>query len=121
MVTNLPASARDAGVIPGPERSPGVGSGNPIQDSLLEDSMDRGSWWAPLCGVAMSQTQLSTHIIIIITLSTTCFPHKLSSASGGSSYHLHVEGSPDFSQHASQVVQKLQNMVTAGCPPSRVS
>ena len=84
MVTNLPASARDAGLIPGPERSLGVGSGNLLQDSFLEDSMDRGSSWAPVCGVAKSQTQLSTHAIIILTLSTTRCPH--SSTSGGSSY-----------------------------------
>ena len=33
MVKNLPASARDAGSLPGFGRSPGVGNGNPLQYS----------------------------------------------------------------------------------------
>ena len=36
--------ARDVGAIPGSGRSPGVGNGNPLQDSCLENSMDRGAW-----------------------------------------------------------------------------
>ena len=36
--------ARDGGSIPGSGRSPGVGNGNPLQYSCLEDSMDRGTW-----------------------------------------------------------------------------
>ena len=46
VVKNLPASAgdtRDIGSIPGSGGSPGVGSGNPLQDSCLENSMDRGT------------------------------------------------------------------------------
>ena len=46
---NLPASAgdvRDACSIPGSGRSPGEGNGNPLQYSCLENSMDRGAWWA---------------------------------------------------------------------------
>ena len=35
---------RDGGSIPGSGRSPGVGNGNPLQYSCLEDSMDRGTW-----------------------------------------------------------------------------
>ena len=45
MVKNLPASAgdaRDTGSIPELERSPGVGNGNPLQYSCLENSIDRG-------------------------------------------------------------------------------
>ena len=34
------------GSIPGLGRSPGVGNGNPLQYSCLENSMDRGAWWA---------------------------------------------------------------------------
>jgi len=47
MVKNLPVSAgdiRNAGSIPGSERSPGEGRGNPLQHSSLENSMDRGAW-----------------------------------------------------------------------------
>ena len=50
VVKNLPANARDpgdAGSIPGLGRSPGVGNRNPLQYSCLENSMDRGAWWAP--------------------------------------------------------------------------
>ena len=34
----------DTGSIPGSERSPGVGSGNILQDTFLGNSMDRGIW-----------------------------------------------------------------------------
>ena len=46
MVKNLPANAggaRDAGLIPESGRSPGVGNGNSLQYSCLENSMDRGT------------------------------------------------------------------------------
>ena len=46
VVKNLPANvqdARDMGSIPGSERSPGVGSGNPLQYSYLENPMDSGA------------------------------------------------------------------------------
>ena len=42
MVKNPPAKAEDMGSIPGSERSPGGASGNPVQYSCLENSMDRG-------------------------------------------------------------------------------
>ena len=35
---------RDVGSIPGSERSPGEGSGNPLQYSCLETFMDRGAY-----------------------------------------------------------------------------
>ena len=41
------------------EDSPGVGSGNPLQYSCLENPMDRGAWWATVRGVTKSQVQLS--------------------------------------------------------------
>ena len=47
MVKNPPANvgdSGDAGLIPGLGRSPGGGTGNPLQYSYLENSMDRGSW-----------------------------------------------------------------------------
>jgi hypothetical protein len=62
MIKNLPASAGDTGLIPGLGRSPGVGSGNPLQYSCLENPMDRGTWWAAVPGVSKSWTQLSMHI-----------------------------------------------------------
>ena len=38
--------------IPGSERSPGGGNGNPLQYSSLKNSMDTGVWWATVHGVA---------------------------------------------------------------------
>ena len=51
--------ARDAGSIPGSERSPGEGNGNPLQYSCLENSVDRGARWATVHGVAKIWTRLS--------------------------------------------------------------
>ena len=48
---------RDAGLIPGSERSPGKGNGK--QYSCLENSMGRGAWQAIVLGTAKSQPQLS--------------------------------------------------------------
>ena len=48
----------DLGSIPGMGRSPGEGNGNALQYSCLENSMDRGAWWAIVHGVAKSQTSL---------------------------------------------------------------
>ena len=50
MVKNPPANAGDMGSIPGLGRSPGKGNGNPLQYSCLENSMDRGPWWATVHG-----------------------------------------------------------------------
>ena len=44
----------DPGSIPGLERSPGEGNGNPLQYSCLENSMDKGAWWATVHGVEKS-------------------------------------------------------------------
>ena len=52
-------SAGDLGSITGLGRSPGEGNGHPIQYLCLENSMDRGAWWAVVHGVAKSQTVLS--------------------------------------------------------------
>ena len=45
-------TAGDAGSVPGLERSPGGGSGHPLQYSCLENPMDRGAWRAAVLGVA---------------------------------------------------------------------
>ena len=58
-MVNLPANAGDPGLIPGSQRSPGEGNGNPLQYSCLGNPMDRGAWWAIVYGVAKSQTRLS--------------------------------------------------------------
>ena len=50
---------KDAGSIPGSERSPGGGNGNLLQYSCLENPMDRGAWPVTVHGIANSQTWLS--------------------------------------------------------------
>ena len=49
----------DVGSILGLEKSTGRGNGNPFQYFCLENSMDRGAWWAAVHGVTKSCTQLS--------------------------------------------------------------
>ena len=53
------SNAGDLDLIPELRGSPGEGNGNPFQYSCLENSMDRGVWWATVHGVTKSQTQLS--------------------------------------------------------------
>ena len=57
MVKNLPVRAgdtREASSIPGSERSPRGGNGNPIQYPCLENPLDRGAWRARVHRVAES-------------------------------------------------------------------
>ena len=49
-------NAGDLSSIPGLERSPGEGLGNPLQYSCLDNPMDRGAWWVTVHGVAKSWT-----------------------------------------------------------------
>ena len=51
--------SRRPGLIPGLGRPPGEENGYPLQYSCLENSMDRGAWWATVYGVAKNQTQLN--------------------------------------------------------------
>ena len=58
VVKNLPANLgdiRDMGLIPGLERSPGEGNGNPLQYFYLENLLDRGAWQATVHGAAKNQ------------------------------------------------------------------
>ena len=41
----------DLGSIPESRRSPGEGNDNPLQYSYLENTMDKGAWWAKVHGV----------------------------------------------------------------------
>ena len=84
LVKNLPANGgniRDQGLIPVLERSPGGGNCNPLQNSCMENSMDRGTWQATVHRVAKSQTQLKqlstrTHTIDRSSL-ILAFYHKI--------------------------------------------
>ena len=46
----------DPGLMAESGRSPGEGNGYPLQYSCLENSMDRGAWWATVHAVAKTQT-----------------------------------------------------------------
>ena len=61
-------NARDPGSIPDLGRSPGEGNGDPLQYSCLENSMDRGAWWATVHGVTKRQdsaTITHTHTVTV--------------------------------------------------------
>ena len=60
MIKNILANSGDLGSIPGSGRSPGKGNGNPLQYSCLENSKDRGAWWATLQGVAKVRHDFGT-------------------------------------------------------------
>ena len=61
VVKNPPANAGETASMPGSGKSSGEGNGNPFQYSCVENSMDRGAWWAAVRGVKKSQTRLSMH------------------------------------------------------------
>ena len=59
VVKNLFAKGGDASLIPGLERSPGEGHGNPFQYSCLGNATDRVAWQTTVHGVPKeSDTQL---------------------------------------------------------------
>ena len=69
VVKNSPANARDMGLTPKSGRSPGIGNGNPLQYSCLQNSQDRGAWQATVhrvakrhTGHAHTHTHTHTHI-----------------------------------------------------------
>ena len=59
------------GLIPGSERSPGEGNGNPLQYSCLENPMDRGAWRATVHGTVKSWARLSN-----FTFTFHCLCHQ---------------------------------------------
>ena len=78
MVKNLPVTAgdaRDTGSSPKLGRSPGVGNGNPLQCSCLENSIDRGAWWVTVPGVAESDMTewAHAHMVDLQCCANFCF------------------------------------------------
>jgi len=62
VVKNPPANAgdvRNVGSIPGLEKFPGGGHGNPLQYSCLENPVDREAWPGVVHGVTKSRIRLS--------------------------------------------------------------
>ena len=48
----------DAGLSPVLGRSPEEGTGHPLQCSCLENSIDKGAWWATVHRIAKRQTDM---------------------------------------------------------------
>ena len=68
-------NAGDLGLIHGLGSSPGERDGNPLQYSCLENSMDRGTWWAIVHGIAKSWTQWNiTAAKLLQSCPTLCDP-----------------------------------------------
>ena len=70
---NLPTNSGDTGdvgLIPGSERSPGGGNGNPFPYSCWENPMDREAWQATVHGVSKGWTQLSDFTFTLLGIST---------------------------------------------------
>ena len=69
-VKNVPGNVGDTGdlgLIPGSERSPGEGNGNPLQYSCLGKPMDRGAWWDIVHGVALStHTYINVYAVLCL-------------------------------------------------------
>ena len=67
VVKNPPANTgdiRDISLIPGSQRFPGGGHGNPLQYSCLENHMDRRAWWATVHRITQSQTWLKQFSVL---------------------------------------------------------
>ena len=74
VVKNPPVNVGDVRVtssIPGSGRFPGGRHGNPLQYSCLENSMDRGAWWATVLTVTESDTTQATQDACRHVLSNT--------------------------------------------------
>ena len=52
-------NAGDLGLLPGSGKAPGEGNGYPLQNSCLENVMDRGGWQATFHDIIKSRTRLS--------------------------------------------------------------
>ena len=77
MVKNPAANTgdtRDVGLISELGRSPGVGNGNPIQYFCLENSIDRGAWWAIVLGHKESDTTELLSACISVCMNCVCQP-----------------------------------------------
>ena len=75
---------------------PREGKGTPLEDSCLENPMDRGVWWAAVHGVAKSQTRLSDFTFI---------------------FHFHAL-EKEMAAHSSVLIWRIPGMAEPGGLPS---
>ena len=66
MVKNQPDNMGNLGLIPGSERLPGEGNGNPLQYSCLENPMDGGAW----CPWGRKESDMTERLYFYFTLPT---------------------------------------------------
>ena len=93
----------DPGSIPGWERSPGEGNGNPLPYSCLENPMDRGAWWATVHVVA----RVGHNLVTKPPPCTYMYTHKIRVHA-----YCFVSGQKtDFSSWYFTVFSKLQNIL----------
>ena len=94
----------------GSGRSPGRGNSNPLQYSCLENSMDRGAWWATVHDAEKSQTRLSNWAFHVDSWSRKNFPNlnmvPMDTGRGKLSWRL--EGCQVARFTASRVTKKLR-------------
>ena len=102
MVMNLSANSGDASFTPGSGRSPGGGNGNPLQVSCLDNSMDRGSLQALVCGCHKESDpteHAGTQGSVVLTLygprtviHQAPLPMEFSGKNTGMGFHLLLQG-----------------------------
>ena len=113
---SLPTNVGDTGdtglcvwvfLIPGSGRFPGEGNGNPLQYSCLENSIDRGTWWAT---VHRSHKDLdTTEHWAQETSTTSSWPHTM------------LEQKPIHKQNKVNALTRTQCQITAVFPNSPLS
>ena len=86
MVKESACNVGDPVLILGSGRSPGGGNGNPPQYSCLENSLDRGTWWATVHEVSQSLTQLNGW-----HTQTHHFSHQISLTAGKKDPHIFLK------------------------------
>ena len=75
MVKNLPADARDAGLIPGSiQKIPWKRKWQPLQYCCLENPMDRGAWWAIVHG-GHKESDLTEHMCVRARVHTHAYTY----------------------------------------------
>ena len=109
-------NARDFGRVSGSGRSSGEGNGYPLQFSCLENSTDRGAWWATVHGSQRVRHDRTTNTFTFLTgLHATHLTILLHRAAGVSSLKcksqsIHLEP-PSISEWSPTFFTKSHSLV----------